>query len=346
MWTWLRRLFGHGASAPQAPLASVTPKRAVSLDANVASATRRDVPASAVPDGPSLQQIWQARLSDAMELQRSHPIAARQPDAAALLLLLQDGPDVVIRQLPAAARDAMALCNDDRLSRAEVAARLSTDPALVQGLLRTANSTAFASGLGTVIGIDQAIDRIGQSGARAVILASCVDGLLSHPGGEFNAMAASVWSHMVRTGPLARVIAPAFAADGDEAFSIAMLHDVGKLIIFDRISVLRASRRRQIEVDSGFAHALLQLLHEPLGALAAQRWEMGARAASAIAGHHRLEASGTRDSLAEVMFVAEQADHAARRGQTLDLDVLWSQGRLTGSPARVSGALQQSLALV
>ncbi|WP_373069459.1 HDOD domain-containing protein [Gemmatimonas sp.] len=324
----------------------MTPKRAVSLDANVASATRRDVPASAVPDGPSLQQIWQARLSDAMELQRSHPIAARQPDAAALLLLLQDGPDVVIRQLPAAARDAMALCNDDRLSRAEVAARLSTDPALVQGLLRTANSTAFASGLGTVIGIDQAIDRIGQSGARAVILASCVDGLLSHPGGEFNAMAASVWSHMVRTGPLARVIAPAFAADGDEAFSIAMLHDVGKLIIFDRISVLRASRRRQIEVDSGFAHALLQLLHEPLGALAAQRWEMGARAASAIAGHHRLEASGTRDSLAEVMFVAEQADHAARRGQTLDLDVLWSQGRLTGSPARVSGALQQSLALV
>ncbi|WP_373064359.1 HDOD domain-containing protein [Gemmatimonas sp.] len=324
----------------------MTPKRAVSLDANVASATRRDVPASAVPDGPSLQQIWQARLSDAMELQRSHPIAARQPDAAALLLLLQDGPDVVIRQLPAAARDAMALCNDDRLSRVEVAARLSTDPALVQGLLRTANSTAFASGLGTVIGIDQAIDRIGQSGARAVILASCVDGLLSHPGGEFNAMAASVWSHMVRTGPLARVIAPAFAADGDEAFSIAMLHDVGKLIIFDRISVLRASRRRQIEVDSGFAHALLQLLHEPLGALAAQRWEMGARAASAIAGHHRLEASGTRDSLAEVMFVAEQADHAARRGQTLDLDVLWSQGRLTGSPARVSGALQQSLALV
>lgn len=346
MWQWFRRLIGLEVTAPPAPLVSATSTRDVTADSNLAPITLRPESANTAFDGPSLQRIWQSRLNEAMELQRSHPIAARQPDAAALLMLLQDGPDVVIRQLPAAARDAMALCNDDRLSRAEVAARLSTDPALVQGLLRTANSTAFASGLGTVIGIDQAIDRIGQSGARAVILASCVDGLLSHPGGEFNAMAASVWSHMVRTGPLARVIAPAFAADGDEAFSIAMLHDVGKLVIFDRISVLRASRRRQIEVDSGFAHALLQLLHEPLGALAAQRWEMGARAASAIAGHHRLEASGTRDSLAEVMFVAEHADHAARRGQTLDLDVLWSQGRLTGSPARVSGALQQSLALV
>ncbi len=346
MWTWFRRLIGFAATAPRAPSVSASATQVMPADSDRAPKTFHPASANSAVDGPSLQDLWHARLNEAVVLQRSHPIAARQPDAAALLQLLQDGPDTVIRQLPAAARDAMALCNDDRLSRAEVAARLSTDPALVQGLLRTANSTAFASGLGTVISIDQAIDRIGQTGARAVILASCVDGLLSHPGGEFNTMASSVWSHMVRTGPLARAIAPAFAADGDEAFAIAMLHDVGKLVIFDRISVLRASRRRQIEVDSGFAHALLQLLHEPLGALAAQRWEMGDRAASAIAGHHRLETFGARDSLAEVMFVAEHADHAARRNQTLDLDSLWAHGRLTGSPARVSGALQQSLALV
>ena len=73
--------------------------------------------------------------------------------------------------------------------------------------------------MGLFLGIDQALDRIGVTGARAVVLSSCVDGLLSHPGGEYNAMASDVWSHMVRTAPLARAVAQAFAADPDEAFA-------------------------------------------------------------------------------------------------------------------------------
>jgi putative nucleotidyltransferase with HDIG domain len=194
-----------------------------------------------------------------------------------------------------------------------------------------------------VLGIDQALDRIGVAGARAVVLASCVDGLLSHPGGEYNAMASDVWSHMVRTAPMARSVASAFAADPDEAFAIALLHDVGKLIIFDRISTLRATRRRSISLPPAFVHQLLQRLHEPLGALAALQWGMGDRAAAAIGTHHRGASTPARDSLAEAIFVAEQADHAMRKNIPFDVDLLWANGRLTGSPARAAGALQQLL---
>jgi len=358
MWHWLRRLLrrdrGEGSAA-------ATPERRAGNRADTADGTADGLPSSPAPlalvaasDAPPvtdtvpdlntlLMTVWQERLDEATRLRAAHPEAAQQPDAAALLQLLGEGPDTVVRQIPAAARQALALIDDASLSRSQLAARLESDPALVQALLRTANSAAFAAGRGEVLGIAQALERIGVTGTRAVVLASCVDGLLSHPGGEFNTMASQVWDHMVRTAPLARAIAPAFAADPDEAFAVALLHDVGKLVVFDRISVLRASRRRPITVDAGFAHQLVQLLHEPLGALAAVRWGLGPRAASAIGSHHRRQSIAQRDSLAEVLFVAELADHAWRRSTPLDLEAIWQSGRLTGSPARVATALQSQL---
>lgn len=296
-----------------------------------------------VSDGApaSLEERWASRLAEAEALRRAHTVAANQPDAAALLTLLTQEPDAVIRQLPSAARGAIALCDDPTLSRGELAERLTSDPALVQALLRTANSAAMGAGRAPVLGIAQALDRIGVAGAQAVILASCVDGLLSRPGGAFDWMASRVWSHMVRTAPLARALAPAMVANADEAFAIALLHDVGKLVIFDRLSVLRASQRRSIVLDTDFVHQLIQLLHEPLGALAARQWGMGDRAATAIGTHHRRDGAAVPAPLAEVVFVAERVDLAQYRGQPIDFDAIWSQGNLSGTPARAADAVQR-----
>lgn len=287
---------------------------------------------------------WRDRLDRVETLRSNDPEVQGDPDAAALLQLLAQGPDSVIRQLPAAAQDALTMCDDPSLSRNQLADRLSRDPALVQGLLKTANSAAMGAGGAPVLGIVQALDRIGISGARAVVLSNCVNGLLSHPGGEYNAMAADVWSHMVRTAPMARAVASSFAADPDEAFAVALLHDVGKLIIFDCISTLRAKRRRSIALPPAFMQQLLLELHEPLGALAAQQWGMGGRAAAAIGTHHRSADIPVRDSLAETVFLAEHADHAMRKAVPLDLDQLWTTGRLTGSPARAATALERHIA--
>ena len=349
----LRRLFrprSRSARASVSPVPIVAPTAAASAAPITVSVL------DAVPSAPAAvadktlatsydaAASWGQHLELAHALQLNDPDSADNSDASALLKLLSDGPDAVIRQLPAAARDSLTLCDDTTLTRSGVAEKLGRDPALVQALLRTANSAAFGGGRGPVLGIEQALDRIGIAGARAVVLSSCVDGLLSHPGGEYNAMASQVWAHMVRTAPLARTVAPAFAADADEAFAIALLHDVGKLIIFDRISVLRAVRRRAIALSPFFIHQLLQLLHEPLGAMAALKWGMGERATRAIGNHHRLELHTYRDPLAESIFVAERTDHAVRRGTTYDIDALWSDGRLTGSHVRATAALHHVLA--
>ena len=266
---------------------------------------------------------------------------AKWPDVAGLLGQLSAPPEEVIRQLPAAARDAMALCERDNLPRAQLIDRLSQDPSLVQGLLRQANSASYGAGLAPILRVDSAIDRIGLAGTRSVVVAASVDGLLSKPGGAYDALLASAWQHMVNTGPLARAIAPAFGADGEEAFAIALLHNVGQLIIFDRISSLRSSNRRAVALPDGWIDQLITELHEPLGAIAAHRWGLGIDAADAIGTHHRRDTPAERHPLAETIFVAEHLANTTARGESLDLFGLWEQGELTGDPTYVRGILDR-----
>jgi HD-like signal output (HDOD) protein len=269
------------------------------------------------------------------------PEAAASPDAAAVLELVAKGPDELIRRLPSAAQTSLTLCDDPNLTRPQLAETLSDDPSLVQSLLRCANSAAYGAGKAPVIGISQAIDRIGMAGTRSLIFSNAIDGVLSRPGGEFDGMATAVWQHMVRTAPLARSLASLFTVDPDEAFSIALLHDVGKLVIFDRISVLRAKLRRDVKLTPGFTKRLLMDLHETLGAMAAEAWNMGSPAARAIGSHHRTSGDGMPNPLAEVVYLAEALDHAMRRQERFDLRTVLFDGKVTVDQDRLRALLER-----
>jgi HD-like signal output (HDOD) protein len=297
--------------------------------------------APARPAAPPLDALahWQAHRSILSQLVEEHAPAV--PDARALVELLDGGPDELIRQLPASAREALALCDDPNLPRARLVSQLARDPSLMESILRTANSTAFSGGREPVLGMEAALDRIGVGNARGVITASCASNLLSLPGGQYNAMAAQVWSHMIRTGPVAQCLAPALSVNPDEAMTLALLHDVGKLIVFDRISVLRAARRRSIDLPPAFVDALLSAAHEPLGALAAHCWQLGPRAVAAIGNHHRQVDALQHEPLSEALYLANVVDHAMSRRETLKLHEVWADGALSASRPHIEAILKR-----
>ena len=185
------------------------------------------------------------------------------------------------------------------------------------------------------------VESANVTGTRSVVLANCVDGLLSRPGQPYDVMVNNVWEHMIRTGQIARTTAAAFEVDQEEAFAVALLHDVGKLVVFDQISAMRTQQRRPVVVPVAWLSSLLQAIHEPLGALAALRWSMGPRAAYAIGEHHRYRENVNENMLAEAIFTSERADHANRRGEPIDIDAVFQSGRLSGSRVRASQALEK-----
>ena len=336
-WHWLfewpsraRRSKADARQASQQP-AQDTDERQTRIAANA--------PVLPVAQAWDALAHWQAQCDQRKQLVDEH--APGVPDALVLVQLLDSGPEELIRQLPSSAREALAMCDDPGLPRSRLVKQLARDPSLTESVLRTANSSAFSGGREPVLGMEAALDRIGMANARAVLTASCTTNLLSLPGGRYNAMAAELWSHMIRTGPIAQDLAPALAANPDEALTLGLLHDVGKLVVFDRISTLRAMRRRSIELPEAFVHALLSMAHEPLGALAAQRWELGPRAVAAIGNHHRRVPALRHEPLSELLYLADTVDQAMSRDDTPHWTKVWADGALSASRPRTEAILNR-----
>ncbi len=260
-------------------------------------------------------------------MMRAAPPGSENTDGPTILKELRQLGDTVIRQPPAAAQRALAAARDSVSNATQVADIFAQDPALTRALLQAANSSFYHRGSESCLAIPEAIQWVGMRGVESIVTTNMVEGLLCRPGGAYNQLVGEVWSHMTRTAPIARALAPAFGAAPETAFTVGLLHDMGKLIVFHYLSQLRSSQRREVLVPDRFLFNMLNWLHEPLGGIAALRWNLGVPAARAIAYHHQ-PADGPPDPLGELLCVSERADHAIRLHAELDPQLLWRQNCL------------------
>ena len=295
--------------------------------------TTHDLPATA-PRTPDLDaremQGWlelEVRTRVA-ELHNVLPRTERETDAPRLLDALVESFDAVVRQPPLAAQRALSATRDTNAPTSRLVILVEGDPGLGQALLRYANSAYYSSGGGRVVSLHGAVQRVGTSGVHNVVLRTMVDGLLCRPGSAYQEFVDLAWQHMVRVAPIARALAPGFRVSPDESFALGLLHDVGKLVIFDRLGELRKSLRRDVAFPMPLLSVVLRSLHEPLGGLAALQWGLGAGVAHAISTHHRSPVPEMFDARGELLFVAERADLARARGVPLDLEGWWRDGLL------------------
>lgn len=260
--------------------------------------------------------------------------AERTSDTDRFLRALRDTSPTTIRQAPAAAQRALARTKNPDIGLGQLVQVVEEDPTLGQALLRYANSAYYSTG-SVVVSLRQAAQRVGSSGVHNVVLGVMLEGMLCRPGGEFQAMVDQVRSHLVRTAPIARVIARAFGVVPDEAFSLALLHDAGKLIVFDVVGTLRHELRRDLAISTPVMSRVLKDVHEPLGGLAAVHWGLGDVVAETIATHHRTTPPATPSPMSEVLYVAERAEHAVSGVAPMDIDRWWKDGQLTAPMDRV-----------
>ena len=249
-----------------------------------------------------------------------------------LLGQLAGDPEGKLRRPPAAAQRTMSACHDESLAADALVSLIEEDPLLVQGVLARANSAYYNRSGRPCMVLSEAITRQGRRSVQNVVLQQALGGLVFSPGGPWQDMVGKVWSHMVRTGPIARDLAPLFGVDPEQAFALGLLHDVGKLAVFDRIATLRTANRGNLELPKPAVARTLRILHEPLGGLCAIGWGFGDEAAEAISTHHRDPLPAEANAASEVVWLAERVDLAVQRGEPLNLPVLWRTGDLSADP--------------
>lgn len=331
LWSQLRRAF-----AVEPPVSAV-PKR-----------TPRPVGAAprSIPQPPPVQRIdvkafLESRLTEGLKaVEHDVPVSEWTPAFRDLLDALTNEPAGHVRQMPAAAQRALSMCADEDVPNHVVVALFERDPVLTEALLTRANSAYYNLSGRPCLSLSEAIVRQGRRSAHSVVLQQTLAGMVCRPGGIWTDMATKVWTHMVRTSPIARSLAPAFDVDPEQAMTLGLLHDIGKLVVFDRVSALRTATRREPELRKGAVSRLLRVLHEPLGGICALHWNLGDDSALAIATHHRDSLPAVPDALSEVLWLAERWDLAAWRFAPVKLSDLWAEGRLTGRVPDVINALK------
>jgi HD-like signal output (HDOD) protein len=325
------RLFGWGRADPEPAggvAEAVASSRPVSPTPGPAAPGGNGVPVEA--DGAALEVNLRADLDTAVaELRALHRAEPEARDAGRLLDELSGNLAAEIRRPPLAAQQALAACRDPNASFAKILESFHQDPALTQSLLKHANSPFYAVGGVGCSSLVEAAQRVGLSGLHSVLMAATVEGLLCRPGGEYGAMVHQVWTHMVRTAPTARRLARVARLPLETGYTLGLLHDLGKLIVFDRLAAHRTASHQTARIGRAFLREVLARTHGPLGGLAALEWNLAPDAARAIATHPRDRRRYQDEVMSQVLAMAEWADITTVRQEARDYGALWARAGLT-----------------
>lgn len=194
---------------------------------------------------------------------------------------------------------------------------LAEDQALTAKILKLANS-AYYGFPGQIASVDHAVVMLGFGGVRDVALsASVIDIFKTAPdkAEEIKQLfdMDRFWEHSIATGVACRMLARARKlADPEEAFVAGLLHDIGKLIMYEHLptfllDVLRDCRDRARSFAA--AEAERELSHAALGRLLVEEWKLPEKISDPVGFHHHVRAGR---ATAAVTATVQFADIFAR----------------------------------
>jgi HD-like signal output (HDOD) protein len=349
----LNRLLGSRRGAPAggppapAPATTRTGEHPIAAGAPAASAATALSPlvgpTLATPDAAALAERCRAEVARVtIALRERYPLQGLTGDhVERLLVKLAVDLEMAAWQPSAAAQEALGIIADPDGDPTALVRALERDAALGRGIVRHAGCALYAGGTPPAT-VDDAVRRLGAKGVQVAVLAGMAESLLQRTSGPYQAMAQPVWGQLVQAGPRARAMARGFGVVTQEAFLLGLVHDVGKLVLFDLLSALHTELRRDLLLPDGLVDEALELLHEPVGGLALLRWGVDGRVAWAVAHHHRRAPEPGREPGSELLYALERLQDALRTGRPIDVAAWHREGALETPADRVAAAVAQA----
>lgn len=177
---------------------------------------------------------------------------------------------------------------------ADIASAVSQDPAFTVRLLRVANSPfyGFSAAVDTV---PKAVSVIGTGQVRNLALATAVASTFAGLPNTLVSMA-NFWRHSLYCALAARMLARQVrGCDADAVFTAGLLHDIGELVIFNRLpdQAREALQRVLDSVDElpvyQAEREVMGFDHAEVGGELARQWRLPGLLEECILCHHEIE---------------------------------------------------------
>jgi putative nucleotidyltransferase with HDIG domain len=174
----------------------------------------------------------------------------------------------------------------DDIGAADIALVASADPVLAARIMRMANSAFYGMG-GRVSKLNTAISLLGLTTVRSIAVSAVITNVAS--------ISPDDWLHAVESAAACSMLSVRYGADSGTAFSLGMLHDLGRALLreFDTngYAAIEGLTNKQFTTYSQDSMKQAEFerygtTHTSLGATILRSWSFPEELCSAISSHH------------------------------------------------------------
>ena len=211
--------------------------------------------------------------------------------------------------MPGVALRINEMVGDEQYSATDIGKVISQDPGLTVRILKIANSPlyGFSSEIDTV---SRAVTVLGTKQVRDLVLATSTIQAFDGIPNELMTMA-NFWQHSIACGLAAQTLmGKQRAAQGESVFVAGLLHDIGELVIFNKMPE-QARQALELALDEMDGLPLylaeqkvLGFDHAQIGAEVARQWQLPQSLSECIAYHHQPSAAGDFKFEAAIVHIA------------------------------------------
>ncbi|RKZ14904.1 HDOD domain-containing protein [bacterium] len=236
------------------------------------------------------------------------------------------------------------MSSDPNTSAEELQKVISDDQAMTARILKIANSAMYSCSR-KIKTLTEAIVMLGFNSIRSLVVTSAARNLYNMKSSPSGLKERLMWEHSIGAGFACRLLAEAKTpALTEEAFLAGLLHDIGKLVLTQRLPA-EFDEIVQTVYNEGrpFAATEREVLgfdHAQVGALLVNKWKFSPALESVILNHHNPAALSPNDPLLLYLDLGNKLCHKLGIGflEEPDLDVVGSAANqiLGISPERFS----------
>lgn len=215
-----------------------------------------------------------------------------------------------IPSLPMVIMELLASINQEDTDVDALGAKIEKDQALTAKTLRLANSSFYGL-THQVTTTHQAISILGLLTIRRLATtAGLMAALPIDATATLDPLA--FWRHGIAAGVCARALASHFDCDTESAYTAALLHDIGRLVLATQFPIhfaaVMAYRAEQVCTTLEAERAVLGLDHAAVGHALTRHWNFPTALQDAVALHHTPRL-GQEDALTTVVRAANLLAH-------------------------------------
>jgi putative nucleotidyltransferase with HDIG domain len=218
-------------------------------------------------------------------------------------LPLPSGRVFTMPGLPVAASKVLQLLQQPRVDAVRIARAAESDPAWSAELLRTATSPVWSLN-GAVDDVAELLGRTGFRRFTQLVAASAVGPLLRVALPGYGLAEGELWDHSLAVALATReILLERGLKPCEEAFTAALLHDVGKLVLGSALESERAEGAEPCEllVEDAEIRAV-GMSHTEAGAILLEHWHLPYWMVAAVGSHHAPESAFL---ISELIHVAD-----------------------------------------